>query len=83
MNNIKYEENEKEYIIKVPKEVNHTIEELKQRLINYLFEDRTYNNTDVEIMKLLLDSNNIHSELVANNDGITISASKIKLTGEE
>ncbi|MBQ9607834.1 MAG: hypothetical protein IJV15_00145 [Lachnospiraceae bacterium] len=82
MNNIKYEENEKEYIIKVPKEVNHTIEELKQRLINYLFEDRTYNNTDVEIMKLLLDSNNIHSELVANNDGITISASKIKLTGE-
>lgn len=55
MNNIKYEENEKEYIIKVPKEVNHTIEELKQRLINYLFEDRMYNNTDVEIMKLLLD----------------------------
>ncbi len=55
MNNIKYEENEKEYIIKVPKEVNHTIEELKQRLINYLFEDRIYNNTDVEIMKLLLN----------------------------
>lgn len=55
MNNIKYEENEKEYIIKVPKEVNHTIEELKQRLINYLFEDRMYNNTDVEIMKLLLN----------------------------
>lgn len=54
MNNIKYEENEKEYIIKVPKEVNHTIEELKQRLINYLFKDRMYNNTDVEIMKLLL-----------------------------
>ena len=55
MNNIKYEENEKEYIIKVPKEVNHTIEELKQRLINCLFEDRMYNNTDVEIMKLLLN----------------------------
>ena len=82
MNNIKYEENEKEYIIKIPKEVNHTIEELKQRLINYLFEDRMYNNTDVEIMKLLLDSNNIHSELVANTDGITISANKINLMGE-
>lgn len=82
MNNIKYEENEKEYIIKVPKEVNHTIEELKQRLINYLFEDRIYNNTDVEIMKLLLDSNNIHSELVANNDGIIISASKLNSTGK-
>lgn len=55
MNNIKYEENEKEYIIKVPKETNHTTEELKQRLINYLFENRIYNNTDVEIMKLLLN----------------------------
>ena len=54
MNNYKLEENEKEYIIKIPKEVNHTIEELRQKLINYLFDDRDYDNVDVEIMKLLL-----------------------------
>lgn len=34
-------------------EGNHTFDELKQKLINYLYNTKSYEEIDVEIMKLL------------------------------
>ncbi len=55
MKDWKFEETGNELIIKMPKDKNYTIEELKQKLINYLCDgNKKYDNVDVEIMKLLL-----------------------------
>ena len=60
MKKIKVDETEQEIIIRIEKEDTKTIEELKQILIKYLYNNarvgRSFNDTDVEIMKLLLNN---------------------------
>lgn len=59
MKKIKVDETEQEIIIRIEKEDTKTIEELKQILIKYLCNSAivgSFNDTDVEIMKLLLNN---------------------------
>lgn len=53
------EETEDEIIIRIPKEKNYTLNELRQKLINYLTDLDSYEGTDVEIIKVLFGTNKI------------------------
>lgn len=41
--------------IKSSKQENHTIEDLRQKLINNLYDKKSYENEDIEILRILFD----------------------------
>ncbi len=53
MEDWKIEENENELIVKIPKQKDYTLEQLKQKIINYLYGLESYEDTDVELLKML------------------------------
>ncbi len=60
MDKWKVEETEKEIVVRIPKEKNYTIKDLKQKLINYLVEhlnnNKLLNDSDVEVIKVLFEN---------------------------
>ena len=53
MEDWKIEENENELIVKIPKQKDYTLKQLKQKIINYLYGLESYEDTDVELLKML------------------------------
>lgn len=60
MENYKIEELEEEIIIRIPKNKNYTIDELKQKLINCLMDrlnnNKLLNSQDIELIKVLFEN---------------------------
>lgn len=60
MDKWKVEETEKEIVVRILKEKNYTIKDLKQKLINYLVEhlndNKLLNDSDVEVIKVLFEN---------------------------
>lgn len=54
-NNQEIEILENSITIKNKKEENHTLEDLKQKLINDMYELGTYGKKDIEILKILFE----------------------------
>lgn len=52
-NNFNVSINEQGLILTTKNQEKHTLQDLKQKLINYLYELETYDVTDVEILKIL------------------------------
>lgn len=57
-NNFDINLNDNGLIIAVNKQENHTLEDLKQKLINYLYELEVYDVTDIEMLKILFKKKN-------------------------
>ena len=49
------EQNEKEIILKVQKTPNYNLGDLRQKLINYLYNLKGYSDRDVELIKILFN----------------------------
>ena len=61
MENWKIEETENEMIIKIPKEKDYTLDDLRQKLINKFYNQNSYEECEVEILRILFDLENKHS----------------------
>lgn len=60
MENWKIEETENEMIIKIPKEKDYTLDDLRQKLINKFYNQNSYEECEVEILRILFDLENKH-----------------------
>ncbi len=58
MENWKFEEIENEIVVRIPKEKNYTLDDLRQKLINKFYNQDSYEECEIEILKLLFDSEN-------------------------
>ena len=61
MDDWKVEENDNEFIIKIPREKNYTLGDLKQKLINDLMSKNTIlsdHQAEINLLKIILDYEN-------------------------
>ncbi len=54
MENWTVEETENEVIIRMPKQKSYTVNDLRQKLINKFYNQNSYEECEIELIKLLL-----------------------------